>query len=461
MDIEKIIISLIFFNKIKLSEYEIEEYMFLNKNYKKYINFIKESSYVQINEINQIYLSKNHDFQYQISKIEELKDLAEKFNLKTLLEMFYKNSIENLFREKLNLLKDSPNDRNLLEDIEIVLTDLNNLLKNLKANKKENVTAVSKYREYITKVLIDKENGILNEGIVGLSSGIQEFDLITKGFKKPEYILLAGRPSMGKTSLSLDIAAENILAGKNVLIFSIEMPRAQIIARLLPKINRTLNLENTLFCKDYEGKKEEIENALNLIENSNLEIEDFSEKTKVTIFDIENITNSYIERHGSLDLAILDYIQKMSSDLKTSDENIVLTDISKKLALIIKRTNAPWIVLSQLSRNLESRIDKRPQNSDLRGSGALEQDADIIIFPFRENIYIERNLREEIQKKPDNLALRESLENLLSLDIENAEIIISKNRNGAIGSINVQFHKKSASYVSIGTYEAYEEIVNF
>jgi replicative DNA helicase len=460
MDIEKVLASLIFYKKISIRDIKIYDYMFLNKDYINYISYLKSLNN-ENEDINGNFLSRNPNFQHMIMNKIELDNILMKFKINTLIEIFYNKAIEHIFLNKIYILKNNPSERGLLDEVDKILGDLKDFLKELNNHKNEDISSVDKYRNYMATILSNKKNNDLDNGVVGLSSGIINLDLITKGFKKGEYIIIAGRPSMGKTALSLDIIADNILKGKNILFFSIEMPHEQIIGRLLPKINRNLTLENTLYGLEYESKKEIIEEALSIIENSNLLIEDFNTYSKVTMFDIEKIALSYIDKYDNLDLVVVDYIQKISSDLKTTDENTLITDISKKIALLTKRTNSPWIVLSQLSRNLESRIDKRPQNADLRSSGSLEQDADIIIFPFRENIYIERDLREKIQKKPDNIALRESLENLISLEIENAEVIVSKNRNGALGNVNVQFHKKSASYINIGDFEVYEEIVNF
>ena len=143
----------------------------------------------------------------------------------------------------------------------------------------------------------------------------------------------------------------------------------------------------------------------------------------------------------------------IESETKSLGENSQTSEISARIKRLAKKTGASWLVLSQLNRGLESRPDKRPIASDLRNSGSLEQDADIILFPFREAVYLERSLKEQLSKKPDNQAIADALSALTSATLENAEIIVGKNRNGSIGTANVQFHRPSASYVPIGYFD--------
>jgi replicative DNA helicase len=263
---------------------------------------------------------------------------------------------------------------------------------------------------------------------------------------------------MGKTSMALDIAAKSIVEGESVLIHSLEMPSYQLIGRLIAKMNRELTIENTLYGKDYEEKKELIDDTILILRSSRFHVEDYEDYSEVTMLEIEKVTNEHIEEFGELNLSILDYIQLMSSNLRTTDENTITGDNSRKIKLLAKKTKAPWVILSQLNRKVDERTDKRPLNSDLRNSGSIEQDADLILFPYRDNVYKEKELKSKIKEKPDNEALQSTLDVLLNCDIEPAEIIIGKNRNGPLRLINVQFHKKSASYINVGDMDQYGDI---
>lgn len=455
VDIEKIVCSLLNHERLSFNQYKLTKEMFVDKNYKNYISFLGDNlGKKDISELNQTFLSKSGTSDMFFSLF-DLEKLLEVFKIKTIIELLYKQTIKNLIQLKMDKIEGSLNDKNALEEIQEILNEINELIKHLN-KEKEKKDPLSSYKDYLYGVVAKQEesNGFTNS-IVGITTGLYALDIITKGLKPSEYIILAGRPSMGKTSSALDMVAANIRAGNSALIFSIEMPSEQIIARLLPKLNKKLTLDNTLYGVDFLKHKNEIEATLDIIEKSRLKIEDFSDYSSVTIFDLEKIAMDCLNEFGSIDLVVLDYIQLLSSTLKNSDENAQITDISKRIKGLCKKTQAPWVVLSQLSRSIEQRADKRPLNSDLRSSGSLEQDADLILFPYRPTVYLERELREKISKKPDNNVLLEALDAIKNSEVENAEIIISKNRNGPTGTAPSHFHKKSASYINMGDMDLY------
>lgn len=455
VDIEKIVCSLLNHERLSFNQYKLTKEMFVDKNYKNYISFLGDNlGKKDISELNQTFLSKSGTSDMFFSLF-DLEKLLEVFKIKTIIELLYKQTIKNLIQLKMDKIEGSLNDKNALEEIQEILNEINELIKHLN-KEKEKKDPLSSYKDYLSGVVAKQEesNGFTNS-IVGITTGLYALDIITKGLKPSEYIILAGRPSMGKTSSALDMVAANIRAGNSALIFSIEMPSEQIIARLLPKLNKKLTLDNTLYGVDFLKHKNEIEATLDIIEKSRLKIEDFSDYSSVTIFDLEKIAMDCLNEFGSIDLVVLDYIQLLSSTLKNSDENAQITDISKRIKGLCKKTQAPWVVLSQLSRSIEQRADKRPLNSDLRSSGSLEQDADLILFPYRPTVYLERELREKISKKPDNNVLLEALDAIKNSEVENAEIIISKNRNGPTGTAPSHFHKKSASYINMGDMDLY------
>lgn len=438
MNIQKMIVSLLILNKIDIQTYKITPDMFNIKQYKIYVNFIQKNIDTHsLQTLNQMFLSKNQNI--DIYSPVEVENYLQQFHIKTLLEMFYKQSIQNLIQQKMSI----HNTNSSLEEIENILTYTNDILQQL-YNDKNKKTAIEEYREYIAEVVTQQEiegNGTFG----GISSGIVPLDQIINGFKMSEYVIIAARPSMGKTSFALDIVAQAI--HKNILILSLEMPKKDIVGRLIPKLNNEILLSESMFGENYHTKKEDIQEILDVLEKSNIVIEDFSDSL-ITMSNIKKAVDNYIQKYSKVDLVVLDYIQLIDSNKYTKDENTHLTNMSRQIKQLCKQTKAPWLVLSQLNRGVENRANKRPTTADLRGSGSLEQDADIILFPYRENVYLEEQIREKLAKNPDNQTLSEALTNLQNTIVENAEIIVGKNRNGPKGSAPVKFHKKIASYMN-------------
>lgn len=455
-NIEKIIVSLLIMEKLDTRKYVLEEFMFKNKEYRSYISYFKANfgNHSSIKDTNQSFLLLNNGFISGILTESEILGIMNIFNEETLIELLYKETIQRSLQVNFqNGLKDGATSS--LDLIEQNLEETKLLLKSLRVTKEKRDKIVD-YKEFLTKVILTANDDIAGVSITGVSSGFHSYDLITRGLKKAEYIILGARPSMGKTSVSLDMIAKNILDGKNTIIFSIEMSSVQMIARLLPKINPNLTLNNTLHGDDYRVKESEINNALNLLAKSGFaiyDVNDFDRGNKITPNSLRTKCEEFVAEHGDIDLVMVDYIQLMDSDSKYSDENTKMANISRDLTFIIKTFNAPWIVLSQLNRDLEKRDDKRPMLSDLRNSGALEQDADIIVFLYKDSVYLEKELEAKISKKPDDRSSAEALIALRNLKEEPSELIISKNRNGPLGVVNLTFVRSKASfYDKLNTY---------
>lgn len=444
IDFEAMVSSLIFYNKINVIEFKFTKEMFKNKiNYE----FITHSQNGALNgisqeDLNQQFISKKELFIYEELFLDsELK----KFKKETILEIFYKQAIDFIWSKK---QLDNTN-INLLEELSQVVEEIKQIIIDLDS-KKEKKNPFDKYRENLMLTKQRLDSGDYEQGVIGMKSGLPQLDLITGGFKEGEYILIAGRPSMGKTSLALDIAINGVKEGKNIQILSLEMTAEQLIARAIPKINNNITLANSVYGENLDSKLEEIMVASEFLEKSGLEIEDFSNESRVTIIEIQKAIESYKKKHGYYpDMIIIDYIQIIKAiNTKSDNENINTTEISSVLQRLGKKTKSSLIVLSQLNRALEERKDKRPLQSDLRSSGSLEQDADIIIFVYRDAIYLERSLTEKLKSNPGSNELAEALQNLKQSKTDIAEIIVSKNRNGALGTATAEFYKPAASYVS-------------
>ena len=282
----------------------------------------------------------------------------------------------------------------------------------------------------ISKTLTDTINKIellhqLKSSITGVPSGFKELDNITSGLHPSELIVIAGRPSMGKTAMALNIA-EHITIKTNmpVLIFSMEMPSDQITTRLLSSLSRVelQRLRNGML-KDTDWPR--LSSAVSLISGKELFIDDSG---SLTPFDVKTRARKIYKKHKKIGAIIIDYLQLMRMPGSYDNKVNEISEISRALKILAKELNVPIIALSQLNRSVEQRIDKRPMMSDLRESGAIEQDADLIIFIYRDEIY-----------------------NKNSNDIGIAEIIIAKQRNGPIGSFKLSF---------LGQYSKFENLTN-
>ncbi len=252
-----------------------------------------------------------------------------------------------------------------------------------------------------------------NSHLTGLSSGFKELDKITSGLHKSDLIIIAGRPSMGKTAFAINIA-ENIIAKNDipVLIFSMEMPAEQIAMRMLASLGRIdLQRLRTGTLKDTDWPR--LSSAISLISGKNLFIDDSG---SLTPSDINNKAKKIFNVNKNLGAIIIDYLQLMHVPEINEYRAFEISEISRSLKILAKELNVPVIALSQLNRSLEQRVDKRPIMSDLRESGSIEQDADLIIFIYRDELY-----------------------NKNTKHIGTAEIIVAKQRNGPIGTINLTF----------------------
>lgn len=257
-----------------------------------------------------------------------------------------------------------------------------------------------------------------NSDLLGSPTGFYEFDHMYGGFKKTDFIVIAARPSMGKTSLVLATVAYWILSGKKVIFFSLEMPKEQLMYKLF-SIICNITLTAVMTGKMTHEEMDRISffavNAASILENN------------LVVDDKPAIKPSYMRRvcakHAAkkkIDFIVCDYLQLMKSDGDHGVNKVgEVTEISNSSKRMAKEFDTVVIQLSQLNRDLEKRADKRPIMSDLRDSGAIEQDADGIIFIYRDVVYDEKT------ENPDD-----------------AEIIIGKNRSGSIGTVVTRFEGK-------------------
>ncbi|MBN2808488.1 MAG: replicative DNA helicase [Deltaproteobacteria bacterium] len=259
--------------------------------------------------------------------------------------------------------------------------------------------------------------------ITGVPTGFSGIDNMTCGFQRSDLIIIAGRPSMGKTSFALNIAhnaAANPDVLTNVAFFSLEMSKEQLVTRLLcsqSEINAQTIRRGLLKDADWPRLSE----AAAVISELPLYIDDTA---AITVMEMRAKARRLKNGKG-LDMVVVDYLQLMRGDGESREREI--SEISRSLKAMAKELDIPVVALSQLNRSVESRIDKRPQLSDLRESGAIEQDADVIMFVYRDEVY-----NKETQ---DNVGL--------------AEILVRKQRNGPTGVVNMRFFGEFTTFRDI------------
>lgn len=252
-------------------------------------------------------------------------------------------------------------------------------------------------------------------GLTGVTTGLWDLNKVTNGLQKGELILLAARPSMGKTALALNIAQRAARAKKTVAMFSLEMSKTQIGIRLLSAESGVEASKISTGKGFTENEQDRLLSAIEELEQSMLYVDDTS---GLSIAAMRMKLRRFKQVHG-LDLIVVDYLQLMRGNGENRVQEI--SGISRGLKSLAKEFNVPVLALSQLSRQVEMRAEKKPQLSDLRDSGSLEQDADVVMFLYREEYY---NRDED------------------DVDENEAELIIAKNRNGATAAITLFFRKE-------------------
>lgn len=304
-----------------------------------------------------------------------------------------------------------------------------NILNSLADDKRDSVIT---WREATNSALESLEHRFANGGdIHGLKTGFLDFDNKTGGLHPGDLFILAGRPSMGKTAFATNIAENVALNNNPVLMFSLEMSSEQLANRTLASIG-SINLNvirSSKLCEDDFGK---LSNAINRIQDAPLFIDPSPMMTATQM----HIRARKLKRQHGLSLIVIDYLQLMTEGGDT--RNNELSTITRKLKLMAKDLQVPVICLSQLSRKVEERADHRPMMSDLRDSGAIEQDADLIALMYREDYYNKETLNKGI-----------------------AEVNIAKQRMGETGNVLLTFQGEFSRFKDFaGTYQKADKKIN-
>ena len=344
----------------------------------------------------------------------------------------------------INILKDKMLLRRILSTMEGLCKDWNEKdvtdVADYLSNVENKITAITKDRraEGFEKVdsILDRVHQIsiqdarsTNE-LKGTPSGFKDLDKMTGGFQKGDLIILSARPSMGKTALALNFAINSIIKrnGKGtVAIFSLEMPKEQLMKRILSSQCQINSADLSKAIAD-SSKADKIQAVFQRLSSYNLFIDDSS---TIKLSDIQAKTRNLKKQHEDLQLVVVDYIGLVQATKTKGESNRQqeVADISRGLKALARELEVPVICLAQLSRLVERRDNKRPMLSDLRESGAIEQDADLVIFIYRDEYYAQK---------------KESDSNEESNPV--AEVLIAKHRNGPTGKVNLLFTKEYGTF---------------
>jgi replicative DNA helicase len=277
--------------------------------------------------------------------------------------------------------------------------------------------------QLLNNIFCDLKKKFLTPTLPGLSSGFSDLDNLTQGFQRSDLIIIAGRPSMGKTALSLNITLNIVKQSRlPVLFFTLEMSKEQIMYRLLAiesNISQTKLKNGKFFQNDWL----KLNKIIKILSKLPIFINDSS---NLSIQEIHSIVKKVYFEHKEIGIIIIDYLQLIqTTNTITTNRAQELSQITKMLKSLAREFNIPVIALSQLSRNIEARTDQRPILSDLRESGSIEQDADLVLMLFRNK----------------SIILNESTSKL-------TDLIISKQRNGPTGAVQLSFDEQQTSFTN-------------
>lgn len=295
------------------------------------------------------------------------------------------------------------------EKLEVILESTEKKIFNLIQNR--NSGDYVPIKDVVIRALEKIELASKNKGAVtGISSGFYDLDYKTSGFQPSDFVLIGARPSMGKTAFVLNIAQHVALQkGVSTVIFSLEMSKEQLVNRMF-SLEANVDAQSIRTGNLNDRDWEKLIESAGVIGKSNLIIDD---TPGITISELRSKCRKYKLEHN-LGMVIIDYLQLMSGNGRTDNRQQEISEISRSLKALAREINAPVIALSQVNRACETRPDRRPMMSDLRESGSIEQDADVIMFIYRDDYY---------NKDSENKNM--------------AEIIIAKQRNGPIGTVNL------------------------
>ena len=454
----------------------LNEDHFINKNNKIIFKTIKNllDKNILVSPITLKNHLENNDIKFDnIKYLNQIKDSAPSTHnvyhyAKIIYELHIKRSLVGIGQ---NIIQETIENSNELEGYDLIENaenDLYNLSQSGSTERK-----YSPFSQALKSAIDIIDQSFKKDGkIAGLPTGLKDLDKKLGGLHKSDLVIIAGRPSMGKTALGTNIAFNAakkfkeeedefgnkiIVDGGKVAFFSLEMSSEQLATRVLAEQSKITGdkMRKAELSKDDFTKIAKVSSEL---QNLNLFIDD---NPVLTIPSLRSRARR-LKRIYNIDLIIIDYLQLMSGSSNSRNDGRVqeISEITRGLKGIAKELNIPIIALSQLSRQVEQREDKRPQLADLRESGTIEQDSDVVMFIFRESYYLERM---EPIKKPDEAEEKYNEKHqrwieLCEKNYNTAEIIIAKQRHGPIGTIKAHFDPNFTKFSDLTTKD-YDNIM--
>ena len=357
--------------------------------------------------------------------VKEIKDGAVKRDLITLATTIKKVTLED--------------NTTALEAVDTVQNELYSIsMDSATSELKDMESIIQSTREHIAKM---QERGV--SYLTGQTTGFFALDKKTTGFNPGDLVIIAARPAMGKTAIVLNTTLQNLENGDGVIFFSLEMPEVQLMTRLV-SAKTGIPLGNLRKGELDVNEAKKVEDAFVDLSNKKLFVDDSG---NVNINQLRARARKIAQNEANnIKLIVVDYLQLMSGT-GGQDRRLTVDEISRGLKLLAREMEIPIVALSQLNRGLEGRPDKRPMLSDIRESGAIEQDADIIMFVYRDDIYKERDEQRKEKESLDKGEVPPYKSAFIDKDVEEAEIIIGKQRNGSTGTIKLDFHKTLTKFV--------------
>ena len=374
------------------------------------ITFLQENSLIKKVGGIKVLIELNNQIPNLVHLNEYLKLIKDKFLRRSLIRLGYK-IVNSSYISNIPL-------ENILTEFEYEVFNLTNNFKNKR---------LFSSTDLVHSIFIELKNNTINPKLPGLATGFYSLDSLTQGFQNSDLIIVAGRPSIGKTAFSLSISL-NILRISRlpVLIFSLEMSKKQIIYRLLSmetNISQLRLRSGKLYKKDWL----KLNKIIRIFSKLPLFIDDSSD---LSVSEIRSNIKTIILQYKKIGLVIIDYLQLMYDPLsKNENRSQELSKITRSLKNVANEFNIPIIALSQLSRNAENRSDKKPILSDLRESGSIEQDADVVLMLYQD--------------------YKDNLDTSTFNPIKIIDLIIAKQRNGPIGSVKINFDKVRTKYFEL------------
>lgn len=407
---EESVISNLITNPKLLVDFKLKPYMFKNQEYRKVIEFIFETGK---SDINSLYYKSREDDSFIPTK--ELKRLYKsEATSPTFFMQDQMNLLNNYVINQANQLSEEYNKLPTRENMHLLIDELQKL--NQLSIDKKNPTD-----EYIKKVMSDT---LSDEPRALITTGFESMDRKIYGFEKGQLNVIAARPSLGKTALALNMMWQMAIKGYTTSFFSLETTGDLVVQRLASAISKVelteIKRSNNLGIE----KTDKIMNALDLIKKSGLNIFDESNLTP------QRVREQAMKQTDKPQIIFIDYLQLMKSDIPTNDRRVEVETISRDLKNIANETGSVIVLLSQLNRGVESRNDKRPMMSDLKESGGIEADANMIMMLYREDYY-DREVVDVLSGKSE------------------VEVNIAKNKDGETGVIKLDFYKKIQRFFDV------------